>query len=175
MSQLSELEKIALSWAATLEAGPDWWKLYEVTHPVRKSEILTAGVVSAWKRSARIANYFEEQKRNFAARVDAIRQEERERITGATEQETSEAGNNNEIGAKFDFSDRGQLLQYLNRVANTSKDEKRRFEALKLLADLQQFKKDDPNGGEIQRFYTPLACQDCPLYLKQKEKTPPAV
>ena len=175
MAYLSELEKIVISYAATVESGPDWRQLYTVTHPKQDPEKVTPQSVSSWKTRARVAEYYNEQRRLFLARLDAIREEARQMIPGATEQETSETDENGVIRAKFDFSDRGQLLQYLNRVANTSKDEKRRFEALKLLADLQQFKKDDPNGGEIQRFYTPLACQDCPLYLKQKEKTPPAV
>ena len=69
-----------------------------------------------------------------------------------------------------DFSDRSQMMQALNRLAANAKDDKTQIDVFKIIADLQRFKDSaKTNDDDIKRFYMPLKCQECTLYLKQKE------
>lgn len=69
-----------------------------------------------------------------------------------------------------DFSDRSQMMQALNRLAANAKDDKTQIDVFKIIADLQRFKDSaKTNDEDIKRFYMPLKCQECTLYLKQKE------
>jgi hypothetical protein len=69
------------------------------------------------------------------------------------------------------FLDRDEFLKFLNDRANEIKDDKLRNDILKMLSDNLRYK-DSENGEntDIQRFYTPILCQDCPLYQKENEK-----
>lgn len=66
------------------------------------------------------------------------------------------------------FLDRDEFLKFLNDRANEIKDDKLRNDILKMLSDNLRYK-DSENGEntDIQRFYTPILCQDCPLYQKE--------
>lgn len=69
-----------------------------------------------------------------------------------------------------DFSDREEMIKALNKLAANAKDDKAQLDALKIIADLQRFKDSAKiNDEDIKRFYMPLKCQECALYLKQKE------
>lgn len=69
-----------------------------------------------------------------------------------------------------DFSDRIEMIRALNRLAANAKDDKAQLDALKIIADLQRFKDSaKTNDEDVKRFYMPLKCQECALYLKQKE------
>lgn len=106
--------------------------------------------------------------------------------TGGSDQDSEDKKNENENGnskaggvaQKFgiglanpvDFSDRGQMMQALNRLAANAKDDKTQIDVFKIIADLQRFKDSAKiNDEDIKRFYMPLKCQECALYLKQKE------
>lgn len=69
-----------------------------------------------------------------------------------------------------DFSDREEMIKALNKLAANAKDDKAQLDALKIIADLQRFKDSaKTNDDDVKRFYMPLKCQECALYLKQKE------
>lgn len=62
------------------------------------------------------------------------------------------------------------MMQALNRLAANAKDDKTQIDVFKIIADLQRFKDSAKiNDEDIKRFYMPLKCQECALYLKQKE------
>ena len=72
----------------------------------------------------------------------------------------------------INFTNPTEFIQYLNDQANNIQDEKTKREYLKMLADLLQFRNGGNSGqdNEIQRFYTPVTCQNCLLYnLKADE------
>lgn len=72
-------------------------------------------------------------------------------------------------GLEVDFRDREQFLNFLNAEANRIKDGKTRLDVLKMLSGLQRMKEaENGKNGEIQRFYTPLQCQECELYRKAR-------
>lgn len=72
---------------------------------------------------------------------------------------------------EVDFRDREQFLNFLNAEANRLSDQKARLDVLKMLSDLQRMKEaENGKNGEIQRFYTPLQCSECELYLRERAK-----
>lgn len=74
------------------------------------------------------------------------------------------------LANSVDFSDRSQMMQALNRLAANAKDDRIQIDVFKIIADLQRFKDSaKTNDDDIKRFYMPLKCQECALYLKQKE------
>lgn len=74
------------------------------------------------------------------------------------------------LSNSVDFSDREEMIKALNKLAANAKDDKAQLDALKIIADLQRFKDSaKTNDEDIKRFYMPLKCQECALYLKQKE------
>lgn len=82
-----------------------------------------------------------------------------------------ELGNIVQRAGEIDFRDREQFLNFLNAEANRLSDQKARLDVLKMLSDLQRMKEaENGKNGEIQRFYTPLQCSECELYLKERAK-----
>jgi hypothetical protein len=77
-------------------------------------------------------------------------------------------------GQKAEFLnllDRDVFLDEINKRANKVTEEKEKREYLKMISDNLRYK-DSENGenNDIQRFYMPILCQDCPLYQKENEK-----
>lgn len=155
--------------------------------------------VSTWKNSAKVQNFFQKCTTSLMTWIDDLKQKaiteylqnEVTNIfgndgTGGSDQDSEDKKNGNENGnskvggvaPKFgiglanpvDFSDRGQMMQALNRLAANAKDDKTQIDVFKIIADLQRFKDSAKiNDEDIKRFYMPLKCQECELYLKQKE------
>lgn len=155
--------------------------------------------VSTWKNSAKVQNFMQKCMTGLNEWIDDLKQKaitdylqnEVTNIfdkdgTGGSDQDSEDEKNGNEnrnslgggVAPKFgiglanpvDFSDRGQMMQALNRLAANAKDDKTQIDVFKIIADLQRFKDSaKTNDEEIKRFYMPLKCQECALYLKQKE------
>lgn len=155
--------------------------------------------VSTWKNSAKVQNFIQKCITSLTAWIDDLKQKaiaeylqnEVTNIfgndgTGKSDQDSEDEKNGNENGnsmgggvaPKFgtglanliDFSDRSQMMQALNRLAANAKDDKTQIDVFKIIADLQRFKDSaKTNDEDVKRFYMPLKCQECALYLKQKE------
>lgn len=68
------------------------------------------------------------------------------------------------------FLDRDEFLQFLNDRANEITDDKLRNDILKMLSDNLRYKDTERDeNNEIQRFYTPITCENCPIYIKCKD------
>lgn len=84
---------------------------------------------------------------------------------------STKATANELLPGQTDFLDRDELLKYLRRMANDTKDDKLRVDMLKQIADLQRFKAEETSKTmDITRAYMPLQCYKCPLYLAQAER-----
>lgn len=155
--------------------------------------------VSTWKNSAKVQNFFQKCTTSLKSWIDELKQKaiaeylqnEVTNIfsndeTGGSDQDGNGEKNGKENGnslaggvaPKFgiglanpvDFSDREEMIKALNKLAANAKDDKAQLDALKIIADLQRFKDSaKTNAEDIKRFYMPLKCQECALYLKQKE------
>lgn len=153
--------------------------------------------VSTWKNSAKVQNFLQKCTTSLTSWIDDVKQRAISEYlqnevtnifgndaTGGSDQDSKNEKNGNEssmvggVAPKFglglsnpvDFSDRSQMMQALNRLAANAKDDKTQIDVFKIIADLQRFKDSaKTNDEDIKRFYMPLKCQECALYLKQKE------
>lgn len=65
--------------------------------------------------------------------------------------------------------DRDVFLEEINKGANQAKDEKDKREYLKMISDNLRYKDSDTDETtEIQRFYTPITCENCEIYKRCK-------
>jgi hypothetical protein len=172
---LTELERYILTLAAWNDNPPDWEKLYFATRekPSRATAQSFSQIVCNWKNSFIVKSFFQEEQNQFK---DWKRRQAQKAIEI---NKTDEGGRETGKGAKpdknkllVDFSNRDELINYLNQKANETDDEKTKADYIKTLADLLQFKKDQNQGDktEIQRFYTPLQCANCKLYQEKHSK-----
>ena len=81
----------------------------------------------------------------------------------------------NEKTGNLDFTDRNTFINFLSDQVNTLGDEDPlKKDYLKMISENLQFKTNafDKAEDDIQRFYTPLHCRECKLYLIQQNKRP---
>lgn len=176
-----------------------WTDIYFLSRDRAADSIAKASAsptsVSTWKNSAKVQNFLQKCTTSLTTWIDELKQKaitnylqnEVTNIfsndgTGESDQDgTGEKNGNGMAGGvapKFglglsnsvDFSDREEMIKALNKLASNAKDDKAQLDALKIIADLQRFKDSArTNDEDIKRFYMPLKCQECTLYLKQKE------
>ena len=65
--------------------------------------------------------------------------------------------------------DKTELVRELTILFRKEKDPKLKADIGMKLADLQQMKKEQTEQGEQIKYYLPLQCSRCALYLKEKE------
>ena len=69
--------------------------------------------------------------------------------------------------AQIDYNDPQERKRAYNRIIQESADDpKTQLDALKVFEQLQRDDKQAAKDNQIQRFYTPLKCHSCPLWLK---------
>ena len=86
------------------------------------------------------------------------------------ETENENTTRKNEVSDKTNFLDRDEFLQFLNSRANAIQDDKLRNDILKMLSDNLRYKDTERDeNNEIQRFYTPVTCENCTIYQKCKD------
>ena len=176
-----------------------WADLYFLSRDRAADSIAKASAsptsVSTWKNSAKVQNFLQKCTMSLNEWIDELKQKaiaeylqnEVTNIfgndrTGGSDQDGNIEKNGDAmaggVAPKFgislanpvDFSDRSQMMQALNRLAANAKDDKTQIDVFKIIADLQRFKDSaKTNDDDIKRFYMPLKCQECTLYLKQKE------
>ena len=83
------------------------------------------------------------------------------------ETESTKGTKENTPNEKTNFLDRDEFLQFLNSRANEIQDDKLRNDILKMLSDNLRYKDTERDeNNEIQRFYTPVICENCEIYRK---------
>lgn len=195
MKGLTEREKIIL-FAAAVQSLQEkkilWADIYLQSRDRAADSIAKASAsptsVSTWKNSAKVQNFFQRCTTSLKSWIDELKQKaiaeylqnEVTNIFSNGEKNGKENGNSlaGGVAPKFgiglanpvDFSEREEMIKALNKLAANAKDDKAQLDALKIIADLQRFKDSaKTNTEDIKRFYMPLKCQECALYLKQKE------
>lgn len=164
---LTDAEQVAIYYHVFADCH-DWGKLFKVARGEEYYNSLTdkskPSRISEWKNSERVQNevrklQYEKQRR------------EEERQGNQTQEETrGETESQNPPKAKrlaTDFLNRDEFLKFLNTRANEITDDKLRNDILKMLSDNMRYKESENEGEtEIQRFYTPQTCENCPIYNK---------
>ena len=128
-------------------------------------------VANNWWRQERIKNYV----KNEQIRFNAIVEEKAKELLKNEKWRKKQIGEMNEKTGNLDFTDRNTFINFLSDQVNTLGDEDPlKKDYLKMISDNLQFKTNafDKNEDDIQRFYTPLHCRECKLYLIQKNKEP---
>lgn len=128
-------------------------------------------VANNWWRQERIKNYV----KNEQIRFNAIVEEKAKELLKNEKWRKSQIGEMNEKTGNLDFTDRNTFINFLSDQVNTLGDEDPlKKDYLKMISDNLQFKTNafDKAEDDIQRFYTPLHCRECKLYLIQQNKRP---
>lgn len=168
MKNINDQEKAALYFAIA-ENCTDWQKIYAIAVGFDKfnqlAEITKVTNPNKWKNSTRIKRMYEELLILQQHREDKIREKVEKEIR-AGETETTETKNQTSRAGATDFLNRDEFLKFLNQRANEITDDKLRNDILKMLSDNMRYKESESETTEIQRFYTPVCCQDCEIYRK---------
>lgn len=170
-NSLTEIEKIAIEYLA-ITGAKCWRTCYYMSHDKNSDpgEIHPA-TISKWKNSKIVQDYFNTVRYRHNERIQAeiengIKQERTKKE--GTQQET---GNKNVTSQTVDFTNRNEFIKYLNSAVNSLQDDKQKTDYLKMLSDLLRFKETETGkDNEIQRFYTPITCNKCPIYRDQQGK-----
>lgn len=164
LRKLNDSERASL-YFYLIEGVKDWERVYCVAVGEERFNNLTPNSkqanTSRWKRSARVQFGLGEIKKEFEERERKIKEVAVNEL-GETETPKSKGKD-----IKTDFLNRDEFLQFLNVRANQITDDKLRNDILKMLSDNLRYKESDKEeNNEIQRFYTPMICKECPIYRK---------
>ena len=142
----------------------DWTPYYLALFPKTKAkEENLPTIVSHFRRSARVQQYWKTLQNLQPVQFSKL-------IEKRDKEEQSEDKENFSEGL-HDFTNIDAFLQYCNDRANSVTNERDRQQYLKFISDLLSFKNSGPDTKtDIQRFYTPLQCSICPLYIAEKGK-----
>ena len=168
MRSLTPAEKAALYYQI-FENVQDWKIIYRIAIGEKHANTLKQSTIQAntskWKESDRIRDAVDEIKRYFYFKRQELEKEIKDNISTGETEPTKE-------GRKMDFVnllDRDTFLEEINRGANQAKEEKDKREYLKMISDNLRYKDTERDeNNEIQRFYTPITCENCEIYKRCK-------
>ena len=160
--ELKPIEKAAIAYSF-FEGVTNARELFAMCHDMSKysdNEEVTRVRANSWRRSALVEEYYHTLEAKLEHRVNTAVDS---KLKIAREDPTYTPGT-------IDFTNLDEFLAEANKQANLLADEKDKQFYLKTIADLMRFKEGSQDKNQdIQRFYTPLLCRDCPLYQKEKE------
>lgn len=165
--ELTQAEKAAIYYHLVGKCD-DWSQLYNIAKGEGTLEKMEKSsrpsMVSRWKNADHIQTAIKE--------ISFLLQREREEFAERAVQAYKDNQENPTSGttlAEVNFLDRDEFLSYLNKQANRIQDEKTRNETLKMISDNLRYKdmdKEKEEDEEVRRFYTPMVCHECPLYIR---------
>lgn len=169
MDQLNEQEQAAICFHV-LGGCNDKAMLFRIACGADRYNKLTdksKGVtVSKWYNLPKI----QEGIKIYRSIQERIKIELENEIHARLETETTNTTKEGDPIEKTNFLDRDEFLQFLNERANQIKDDKLRNDILKMLSDNLRYKDTERDeNNEIQRFYTPVTCENCTIYQKCKD------
>lgn len=169
MEDITKAEKAAL-YFQILERCEDWKEVYKIAIGEDRYNQLGDNTkktnTSRWKASHKIQKAREEIERNLKARDEDLINKAVQELQ-SKETESTEGRNRSTIsGNSVDFLNPDEFLKFASQKANEIQDEKDRREYLKMIANLMNYKDSDREETEVQRFYTPVNCQECEIYKR---------
>lgn len=163
LTELTIQEKAALAYAY-FENVTNAQEIFALGHDMSKySTNAERAKVRAneWRRSPSVLDYYRTLEAKFEHRV---RSEVDAQLKVARTDPTYTPGT-------VDFTNLDEFFAYANKQANVIQDEKDRQFYLKTIADLMRFKEGaQDKNQDIQRFYTPLLCRECPLHIEAEKQ-----
>ena len=168
MDQLNEREQAAICFHV-LGGCNDKTKLFRIACGAERYNKLTdksKGVtVSKWYNTTKIQEGIKIYKSIQERKTNDLKNE----IIAGLETETRKTEGGEQINDSTNFLDRDEFLQFLNNRANQITDDKLRNDILKMLSDNLRYKDTERDeNNEIQRFYTPITCENCEIYKRCK-------
>ena len=181
--QVNPRQKAALY---ALAAGilADWKEAYIAAHEERttiareNAKVYTN--VSHWKAKKKIQDYYAECvetiTRERAAQFLKGQEDERMKADERNEKETGDSDRTDTRPPKrvvplVDYSDPTNRKRLINEVIrDASDDPKTRLDAAKVFEQQQRDDKQAAKDNQIQRFYTPVTCRECPIKAAFAEK-----
>ena len=163
--------------ALRLGVVESWQDAYLISHGKGRADLpgknSIASTSARWKNSARTAELFREAESIVNTKIqergkrEGEKEQERER-----ERERGKEDNKTAKVAQIDYNDPKERRKAYNRIIAESQDDpKTQLDALKVIEGLQKDDRQAAKDAQIQRFYTPIKCQNCPLYTKAKKAT----
>lgn len=169
MKNLTDTELLAIHYHV-LSGCEDWLLLYRVAVGDTKYNALTQNsrksLASKWKNSQDVKDEVKRRQYEQQRREEEQKQQIQNivRETVSTEQTPTQLVDN-----EVNFLNRDEFLQFLNERANQITDDKQRNDILKMLSDNMRYKEsENQENAEIQRFYTPILCENCEIYRRCK-------
>lgn len=164
--ELTELEKAVLAYGYLDGLKGSALDLYLLCHKLtgNASDKTIYEKASRWKNSGQAKEFLAGLKKRDEIRIaNQVEARISSMEKGTYKPEEAELGNIN-------FRNVDEFLSFANTQANLVKDEKDRREYLKIISDLMRFKEGSQDkDGDIQRFYVPVRCHECPLYKREEE------
>ena len=178
MKTLTEREKAAILYQ--IATGASWTDIYAIAYNGKEEDARSAkspaSTASKWKNSAKVMQFYTEQKTLIEARRKEDAEKAAQEMMKGRERTTeeSERTNSNQEGekaAKVDYNNpENRIKLYNNIIARSDNDPKTQLDAAKVL---EQIQKDDRTAAKEQRqtrFYLPQTCDSCPFYAKKAGK-----
>ena len=166
---------VETNWSKLFQAAAFW-----TDEAITKQPKLFKQYVSTWKNSDKVEKeikrleYYRDQLLQDA-RLEAF-EDGKKSAQGATNTTTESQTKMVETAQKkgfVDYTDPKAQKQKLNEIINNAGDSDEALDALKVIIQGQKNDQEAAKQNQVQRFYTPLRCHECPLYLKAKEKDRP--
>ena len=147
----------------------DWTKIYTIAKGPKSlnkaSQDSINTMVYRWKNKPEIKKAIQELKQQYETKKENFKAA----IIAGVETEPTKGTNKKDTITKTNFLDRDEFLKFLNSRANEITDDKLRNDILKMLSDNLRYKDTDTDETtEIQRFYTPITCENCEIYKRCK-------
>lgn len=152
-----------------VENCTDWEQIYLIAKGPKSLNKVTedskSTLIYRWKNKPEIKKAIQEIKQQYETKKENFKAD----IIAGVETETTNQDGKKKILQKTNFLDRDEFLQFLNDKANSIQDDKLRNDILKMLSDNLRYKDTERDeNNEIQRFYTPVTCENCEIYKRCK-------
>lgn len=172
MEDITKAEKAAIYYAI-FERCNDWQEVYKIAIGSERFNALTDKAkqsgASRWKMSHKIQKAKEEIEAILTAKEKAIKEKAIQEANNGETEATKGTTKKTNV-EETDFLNRDEFLKFLNTRANEIQDDKLRNDILKMLSDNMRYKESEKDEQtDIQRFYTPVICENCAIYNKCKD------
>lgn len=175
LKNLTEQEKAVIAYKVlfSIKSYQTIWEIFQKDKTRAKSQNF-ASLASKWKQSNEVQTFVKECENRINILVD-LEVKRREKDKTKPGQKDTTKDHDKRVGelsqsSAIDFTNLEEFFNFANMQANLITDEKDRQFYLKTIADLMRFKEgNQEKGQDIQRFYVPLTCIECPIYKELKK------